>query len=107
MSEPEKFRVNVAYEPDAATVTVRGEIDMATIGPLEAACERALQRHPARLRIDLAAVGFVDSSGLKFLIATDRLARESGWALELIAPGEPAMQVFRLTGTDKRLPFVG
>ena len=100
------LKVEVDQGPDAVTITAHGEIDLASVGSLETARQRALATSPTRLVIDLTLVGFVDSSGLKFLLQTHRLSRQNGWQLELPRPADSTMNVFRLTGTDKRLPFV-
>ncbi len=106
MPEPPSFQIEVDQSAAGATVTIAGEIDMATITRLEHARERALAASPSQVVIDLSAVRFIDSSGLKFLLETDRLARSGGWTLALVKPTETAMRVFTITGIDKHLPFV-
>ena len=100
------FSVRVDPGPEDATITIAGEIDLTTLDSLTAARERALADHPTRVRIDLSSVRFVDSVGLKFLIETQRLAQRHGWELQLLPPAEEAMDGFRITGLDKRLPFL-
>ena len=56
--------------------------------------------------IDLRRVGFIDSSGLRFLLETDRLSRGAGWELQLLRPAESARKALMLTGVDRLLPFV-
>jgi anti-anti-sigma factor len=111
MSSPGKtdsagFRVEVDEAPEGVTVTVSGEIDLATIPRLEHARDRALAGNPTCVLIDLRDVRFIDSSGLKFLIETDRLSRSGGWTLKLFRPAGAAMRAFVVTGIDKHLPFV-
>jgi anti-anti-sigma factor len=102
------FNVEVGADRDGAvaTVTVTGDIDLASVGRLERARERALSPNPGLLVVDLRRVRFIDSSGLKFLIETDRLARSGGWELKVRRPSEAAMRPFVVTGVDKHLPFV-
>ena len=102
----QNFQIDVDHDHPAATITIAGEIDMATIAPLERARELVLARSPTELVIDLSGVRFIDSSGLKFLLETDRLSRAGGWRLQLVKPAETAMRVLVLTGVDKHLPFV-
>jgi anti-anti-sigma factor len=106
MEKQPNFQIEVDQDQASATVTVAGDIDLATIGRLEHARDRALAASPSRVVIDLRDVRFIDSSGLKFLLETDRLSRTGGWTLQLVKPGETAMRVFTLTGVDKHLPFV-
>jgi anti-sigma B factor antagonist len=106
MKEPPRFHVDVDQDHAGVTVTVTGDLDMATIPRLELAREKALASSPTRLLIDLRGVRFIDSSGLKFLIETDRLSRADGWRLQLVRPAESAMRVLHVTGVEKHLPFV-
>lgn len=98
--------IDVGSDQAGITVTVSGEIDIAGIGRLEQARATALAQGPGRLLIDLRRVEFIDSSGLKFLLDTDRLSRSAGWELQLLRPAESARKALVLTGADKHLPFV-
>jgi anti-anti-sigma factor len=106
MTSGQRYRIEVDHGSAGATVTIAGEIDMASIPPLERARERALAGNPTQVLIDLRGVRFIDSSGLKFLLETDRLSRTGGWTLQLVRPAESAMRVLTLTGIDKHLPFI-
>ena len=79
---------------------------MASASDLSGAVDAALDSMPARLVIDLSDLLFVDSSGLRLLIAIARRAAELGVDLSLVPPPEPAYAVFRVSGADERLPFV-
>jgi anti-sigma B factor antagonist len=106
MTHAPRFHVDIDQDRAGATVTVTGDIDMSTVEPLEHARDRALANSPSRLLIDLSGVHFIDSSGLKFLIETDRLSRADGWKLQLTRPAKTAMRVLVVTGIEKHLPFV-
>ena len=106
MTELPRFQVEVGKDRTAATVTVTGDLDLASVDRLETARATALASNPSSLLIDLSGVRFVDSSGLKFLIETDRLSRTGGWRLQLLRPADSAMRVFVVTGADRHLPFV-
>jgi anti-sigma B factor antagonist len=106
MTDSAGFQVEVDEDRGGVTVTVTGDIDLATIRPLERARDRALEGNPTRVLIDLRGVRFIDSSGLKFLIETDRMSRSGGWRLALFRPQQAAMRVFAVTGIEKHLPFV-
>ena len=100
------FDIGIGQGPAGAVLTVHGDLDIATVGLLAEARERALAERPGALLIDLSAVAFIDSSGLRFLLQTHTLAQREGWKLELVSPAEPAMKVFTVTGADQQLPFI-
>jgi anti-sigma B factor antagonist len=100
------LQIDVGGDGAGVTVTVAGEIDIAAVSRLEHARATALAEHPSRLLIDLRRVDFIDSSGLKFLLETERLSKSAGWKLQLLRPGESARRALVLTGVDKHLPFV-
>jgi anti-sigma B factor antagonist len=106
MTQAPRFHVEVDQDHAGVTVTVTGDIDLSTVGPLEHARDTALANSPSRLLIDLSGVRFIDSSGLKFLIETDRLSRSGGWKLQLLRPAQTAMRVLHVTGVEGHLPFV-
>lgn len=51
-------------EPQAVTVTVRGELDMSNVDRLASAVAPALEREPARLIVDVGELAFADSSAI-------------------------------------------
>src|SRR6266851_2944380 len=99
------FNVSIKQSPDRVTLAVAGEVDLATVESLAEALERALAEEPSRVFIDLRAVTFMDSSGLKFLLEAHRSSQRDGWRLEIGPPPDEVREVFKLTGIDERLPF--
>ncbi|WBB82070.1 STAS domain-containing protein [Micromonospora sp. WMMD882] len=83
---------------DGVTLAPLGELDMATVGVLEEALTTALNRPGLReCVVDLAGVGFLDSTGLRALIDGLTLARERGVALRVTDPQPPVARVLRIT----------
>lgn len=105
MIRPTEFKVEVDRRRSAVKLRVIGEIDIARIRQLEEARDGALADDPETVVVDLSQVGFLDSSGLKFLLQTNELAQELGCELRIVRPAESVMKVFILTGADQRLPF--
>lgn len=90
----------------AVVMTLRGELDIATVPRLEEAVSAALADAPGELTIDLRPLGFLDSSGLRqFILLADR-AQAEGWRLSLIRPGQPTLSIFQITRAEENLPFV-
>jgi anti-sigma B factor antagonist len=56
--------------------------------------------------LDLRPLTFMDSSGLRALLAADTRAREAGGRLVLIRGDERVQRVLRITRLDERLEIV-
>jgi anti-sigma B factor antagonist len=79
-------------------VVVCGEVDMATAPLVVAAATDALASRPRRLVIDLAAVTFLDSSGVHGLVVASQQADELGVGYEVRHPSAPSRKVLDLMG---------
>ena len=65
----------VTFDDDGtAVIRVVGEIDIATADTIRQAIAVAVERRPADLVFDLAAVDFIDSSGLAVLLEAVKTA---------------------------------
>jgi anti-anti-sigma factor len=77
------FGMDERFDEDGALrLVVRGELDMAVA---EALGQRLgeLKRRNTVVRLDLAEVEFMDSSGLQAVIAALADSRQDGWKLEI------------------------
>jgi anti-sigma B factor antagonist len=102
---PEPFRCDVEPARGEVHVIPRGEIDLATAPQLEARLRELREAGFDRLVLDLREVTFMDSTGLRVILAWDEEARRDGMELRLM-PGPPAVQrVFEVTGVLHRLGF--
>lgn len=82
----------------ARVVTVRGEVDLATAPELEVSVRRALEDAPDGVVLDLTALSFIDSSGLRALVALSKDAKSRGASLALRNLPRHAQRVLELTG---------
>lgn len=79
---------------------------MASAPVLQARLEELRQSGFRRLVVDLRRLDFIDSTGLRLLLACDAEARQDGFSFAL-TPGPARVQrVFELTRTLDVLPFV-
>ncbi|MEA2152324.1 MAG: anti-sigma factor antagonist [Solirubrobacteraceae bacterium] len=99
------FEIDTANQADTGCLTLSGELDLATVPRAQAAVDAALARGARTLILDLSAVSFIDSSGLRLFIVLHQRATAEGWRLSLIRPQERAMTVFRVSGLEENLPF--
>lgn len=87
-------------------VRLEGELDLETVPAVEAALVEARAVRNA-VRLDLGGVTFVDSTGVRLLLAEAERSRSDGWELVLGRPSAAVARTLTLTGVDGRLPFEG
>jgi anti-anti-sigma factor len=85
---------------------VGGELDLASAEELEAGLKQLEAGEPDVLVLDLRELEFMDSTGLRTVIAADSRARERGARLVVVRAPEEVDRVFRLTRMDQHLELV-
>ena len=74
---------------DSRTVlSVRGELDIATVGILRAEVEDVLTDSTGQLVLDLSGTGFIDSTGSRELARTAKAAARRGVSVVAVVPRE-------------------
>ncbi|MBQ0907041.1 STAS domain-containing protein [Micromonospora sp. U21] len=87
----------VRVDPDHSTVLLSGEIDMNGAGQLLDLLDRTIQA-TRRVDVDMAAVQFIDSTGINALITARRAAAVAGGQLVVTNPSKNARRVLGITG---------
>ena len=87
-------------------VSLRGELDLSTVGKVQDELRRAEASAPALLVLDLSKLTFLDSTGLRCLVTADERAREEGRRLVIVRGPEPVQRVFSITRLEERLDMV-
>lgn len=94
-----KYQIQADSTAGARMVTATGEIDMASSAELE----EALVAEPDEVVIaDLTDVGFIDSSGLRSLLAARDKLEDAGGRLVLVFGDGPVERIIDLTGLADR-----
>ena len=104
MASPLECSCGSVRSGEPVVVTVRGEVDLATAPELESCVSRAFDGAPSAVILDLAALTFIDSSGLRVLVtlAGDGATRGSSIALRNVP--SHAQRVLDLTGLADTFP---
>jgi anti-anti-sigma factor len=98
---PPRFDVAVEERDDAVVLRLSGELDLVSEPIFQSALARANGRP---IRIDMAELAFMDSTGLRALLSASREIE----GLELHGPLQPAVRrLLELTQTLPILPFKG
>jgi anti-sigma B factor antagonist len=91
------FRIVEDRRAGAVAVRCEGELDLASAPALLQALTRLVgEEVPVPIVLDLSGVAFMDSSGLRALIEADRLRRQAGRSMALLAPSAPVVRVLEL-----------
>jgi anti-anti-sigma factor len=92
------FSVHVAPTPGGGTdVAVFGELDLATVGKVEAALEEAIDA-PGSVVIDLRACGFVDSTGIGALVKAALRLKEQDRGLVIRGVKQRVLRILDVAG---------
>jgi anti-sigma B factor antagonist len=83
---------------EAPGLAVRGEVDAATAPALEERLEAAIRESVGSFVLDLSAVDFLDSAGLRVLLRARGLLGREDRSLVVISPHGPVRRVFELSG---------
>lgn len=102
---PAPFAVDDLPMRDVAGVVVRGEIEIATAPVLTHAIEDAIRRTSGPFAVDLAAVDFLDSTGIHCLVRARALLGRDERALALVDPSPAVRRVLALAGLDELVPI--
>jgi anti-sigma B factor antagonist len=99
----EALQVETEVLPGAGLVRLTGELDLAGAGRVTGAVERVSEAgRPVVL--DLRAVTFIDSSGVRTLLDIERGAARR---LALLSPSTPVLRVLELTQLRGRFAEIG
>jgi anti-sigma B factor antagonist len=101
------FRISVRDDDDAVTLTIEGEVDVATAPALRDELYRLIDRGTKRIVVDLAAMDFIDSTGLGVFVGALKRSREGGGELELRSLKPAARKIFDITGLSSAFNIAG
>jgi anti-sigma B factor antagonist len=83
-----------------------GEFDIATAPHVEEELARVEGERPALIVLDLRGLEFMDSTGLRAIVAADARAREDGRRVAIVRGPEAVQRIFEVTGLEERLEIV-
>lgn len=100
--------LELTTETDGTTVrlALEGELDIASAGQVERELTRIERDGPATVELDLRKLAFMDSTGLRIVVAADARAREQSRRLVVVRGPEAVQRIFRMTRLDERLEMV-
>jgi anti-sigma B factor antagonist len=100
------FEVDITEGRLGPVAAVSGEVDLAAAEAVEERIRTTLSDEPDVLVLDLRAVDFLDSSGLRVVLSLDKAQRDRGARLVVVRGGRRVARVMELTGADRQLEMV-
>jgi anti-anti-sigma factor len=95
---PSTLSVHVVYEDGITRLVATGEIDASSARTFETAARQALLEEPEAIEIDLTDVQFIDSSGLRAIVALSNRAKERRIPATVNGLSPAARRVLEVTG---------
>jgi anti-sigma B factor antagonist len=102
----EHLRVDVRSEPDRIVLALHGELDLLAAPLLQQEIEGAETEARGILVLDLEDLQFIDSAGLRVILAAHERARKSGEQLALTRGTEQVQRLFAIAGIGEHLRII-
>jgi anti-sigma B factor antagonist len=90
----------------AVHLVLTGELDISSATRVEDEIGRVETGAPPVLVLDLRKLEFMDSTGLRLIVAADGRARDNGRRLVIVRGPDAVQRIFRVTRLEERLEIV-
>jgi len=87
-------------------LALAGELDIAGAARVEQELERIEREPPATLVLDLRELAFMDSTGLRVIVAADERARDQGRRMVVVRGTDTVQRIIEMTRLHERLEIV-
>jgi len=104
---PQDFHVNMRRDGERVEVVMTGELDLDGASRLAADMAEALDAQVSEVVVDARGITFIDSAGLRSLLAARDLAARNATAFRIIEPSESMQWAARVAGVADLLSAGG
>ena len=101
-----RLTVRVEQDGDSLVVRALGELDIATANSLDEELRRVWYCDAAPILLDLGEVEFLDSVGVRSLLAVAKHSRETGNRVRIRQDSAAVRRVITVSGLEGSLPVV-
>ncbi len=105
LQAPAAFVVTSRRAGGRETLSLSGELDLATAVEAEAALRRLEAGDAPAIVLDLSGLTFIDVTGVRLVALGDARSRTSGNRLTVVRPAPRVFRVFEICDLADRLPF--
>ncbi len=85
----------------ASRFALQGNLDLGSSGSLLRRLTEISERSPGDLVLDMSAVVFMDSSGLRAMLTVQRALELEGRRLIMVNPSPPVRRLLAITGVEE------
>lgn len=100
-----QLRLRSQRAGDVHTIALTGEMDLSNAAEVERELLHVEATAARTILIDLSGLTFMDSTGIRLLIAADARSRADSDRLRLTRPPAQVYRVLCIAGVDELLPF--
>ena len=100
------FEAELRRHGSTVTLSLSGELVVDSVEQFQTALVEAGSEPLELLVIDLQNLDFIDSTGLRTIVASQAYALGQGYALQIVRGRQQVDEVFRITKLDSALPMV-
>lgn len=101
----EHLQVDVRSEPDRIVLRLHGELDLASAPILQGQIESA-EAAETTLVLDLDDLEFIDSTGLRIILAAHERSQERGQMLALTRGSQQVQRLMSITRAGEHLQII-
>lgn len=94
------MEISIKEHNRAAVITPRGRIDSSTAGQFEQALNQAMENGQKNIVLDMEAVEFLSSAGLRAMVNARKALQALGGDLRLANPSERVSDTLSIAGLD-------
>ena len=95
---PDEPVTRLDRDADVVTVRLHGEIDVRNVDQVRICLAEAMESRPGTNIVDLAALSFIDSTGLGAIVFGFQRARDAGVGFRLTRASSGVRQILVLSG---------
>jgi anti-anti-sigma factor len=100
-----ELRVEEEQRDGVVVLRLQGDLDLASADEVSERLD-ALRRAGRPTRLDLDALDFMDSSGLRVVLQATEAGQSGDWEFAITAGSEQVRRLFLAAGITERLPIV-
>lgn len=98
--------IRSSRQADEHVVALCGELGLGGVEAVQEEMRRVEQTDAGRIIVDLTALEFMDSKGLRAMLQIDARSRANGDRVVFLRGGPSVQRLFEITDTEGRLPFL-